>query len=134
MRAHVLVLSALLALTVVGSSGCLVAAVGVGAAGTVAYMAGDLETQVSQDLDTLYAASREALESLELNLIEGKGGKDALSATLVARDIQDKKVQIKMTAVTNELTELSIRVGVFGDETKSQLIYQEILKNLPENV
>ena len=134
MRAHVLVLSALLALTVVGSSGCLVAAVGVGAAGTVAYMAGDLETQVSQDLDTLYAASREALESLELNLIEGKGGKDSLSATLIARDVQDKKVQIKMTAVTNELTELSIRVGVFGDETKSQLIYQEILKSLPENV
>lgn len=96
-------------------------------------MAGDLETQVSEDLDTLYAASREALESLELNLIEGKGGKDALSATLVARDVQDKKVQIKMAAVTNELTELSIRVGVFGDETKSQLIYQEILKNLPES-
>jgi hypothetical protein len=123
----------MLALTVVSSSGCLVAAVGVGAAGTVAYMAGDLETQVSEDLDTLYAASREALESLELNLIEGKGGKDALSATLVARDVQDKKVQIKMAAVTNELTELSIRVGVFGDETKSQLIYQEILKNLPES-
>jgi hypothetical protein len=133
MRTHVLVLSALLALTVVGSSGCLVAAVGVGAAGTVAYMAGDLETQISEDLDTLYAASQKALESLDLNLIEGKGGKDALSATLVARDVQDKKVHIKMTAVTNELTELSIRVGVFGDETKSQLIYQEILKNLPES-
>ena len=111
-------------------AGCLAIAVGAGAAGTVAYMGGDLETDVSEDIDTLYAASRKALDDLELNIIEGRGGKDALSATIVARDAEDKKVQIKLKSISDEMTELSIRVGVFGNETKSQLIYNKILKNL----
>ncbi len=111
-------------------AGCLAVAVGAGAAGTVAYMGGDLETDVSEDIDTLYAASRKALNDLGLNIIEGKGGKDALSATIVARDAEDKKVQIKLKSISDEMTELSIRVGVFGNETKSQLIYNKILENL----
>ena len=111
-------------------AGCLAVAVGAGAAGTVAYMGGDLDTDVSEDIDTLYAASRKALDDLGLNIIEGKGGKDALSATIVARDAEDKKVQIKLKSISDEMTELSIRVAVFGDETKSQLIYNKILENL----
>jgi len=111
-------------------AGCLAVAVGVGAAGTVAYLGGDLETDVAEDIDTLYAASRKALDDLELKVIEGKGAKDALSATLMARDAEDKKVQITLKSISDEMTELSIRVGVFGNETKSQLIYSKILENL----
>ena len=47
-------------------SGCVLAAVGAGAAGTVAYVKGDLEVLEDKDLDTVYAASKKALEDLEL--------------------------------------------------------------------
>ena len=132
MRTHVICLLVLAGLAV-GASGCLAVAVGAGAAGTVAYLAGDLETEVSENIETLYTASRHALEELEVPLIEGKSRKDALSAILVARDAEDKRIEIKLTSISDTMTELSIRVGVFGDETKSQLIYRQILKNLPES-
>jgi hypothetical protein len=132
MRTHLICLL-LLAGLAVGSSGCLAVAVGAGAAGTVAYLAGDLETDVSESIDTLYVASRQALEDLELPLIEGKTRKDALSAILVARDAQDKRVEVRLKSISDTMTELSIRVGTFGDETKAQLIYRQILKNLPES-
>jgi hypothetical protein len=130
MRIQTILLPLILTGLMFSSAGCLVAAVGAGAAGTVAYLAGDLETEVSEDLDTVYAASRKALNDLGLSVIAGKGGKDALSATLVARDAEDKKVEIRLKSVTDEMTELSIRVGVFGDEIRSRHIYNKIVDNL----
>lgn len=109
--------------------GCLVAAVGLGAAGTIAYVRGDLEAVESAKLDVVYDATLKALDKLELKVTTKS--KDALSSMIVARDAQDKKITIKFKAVTEEATKLYIRVGVFGSETKSRLLYQEIHENLP---
>ena len=108
--------------------GCVVAAVGVGAGGTVAYVMGDLEAVEAKDLDAVYEAVEKALGELELNVT--KKTKDAMSAVIVARDAQDKKITISLSATTEETTKLSIRVGVFGSKTKSRLIYQKIRDNL----
>ncbi len=107
--------------------GCVVAAVGVGA-GTVAYVRGDLQTVESKSLDDVYEATEKAIKELGLNVT--KKTKDAMSATIVARDAQDKKITIKLSATTEETTKLSIRIGVFGSETKSRRICEEIKKNL----
>lgn len=109
--------------------GCLVAAVGLGAASTIAYVRGDLRATESVGLDVLYEATLKAMERLELGVTSKS--KDAMSAMIIARDAQDKKTTIKLKAVTDETTKLSIRVGVFGSEAKSRLIYQEIHENLP---
>ena len=108
--------------------GCLVAAVGLGAAGTIAYVRGDLEAVESEKLDVLYEATLKAVEKLELSVTTKS--KDAMSALIVVRDAQDKKITIKLKAVTEEATKLYIRVGIFGSETKSRLIYQEIHESL----
>lgn len=107
--------------------GCLVAAVGAGA-GTVAYLRGDLETVQANDIDEVYAATKKALEQLELNVTSD--AKDALSAEIVARDAQNKKITIKLRSTTENTTKISIRVGTFGSEAKSILIYDQIKKNL----
>ncbi len=107
--------------------GCVIAAVGAGA-GTVAYVRGDLQTVESKSLDDVYEATEKAIKELGLNVT--KKTKDAMSATIVARDAQDKKITIKLSATTEETTKLSIRIGVFGSETKSRRIYEEIKKNL----
>ena len=56
---------AVLAILYVGAaitvSGCILAAVGAGAAGTVAYVKGDLEVVETKNLDAVYAASKKAL-------------------------------------------------------------------------
>jgi len=108
--------------------GCMVVAVGAGAAGTVAYVRGDLEAVESKKLDAVYEATLKAVKKLELNVTQET--KDSLSALIVARDAQDKKITIKLNATTEDTTKLSIRVGLFGSETKSRLIYQKIHDNL----
>jgi hypothetical protein len=127
MRKCGVVLTVLYRCAVVILSGCVVAAVGAGA-GTVAYLRGDLESTEAKDLDTVYAATKKAVEQLELNV--SKDVKDALSAQIVARDARDKKITLNLKATTEGTTKISIRVGTFGSETKSMLIYDQIKKNL----
>ena len=107
--------------------GCIVAAAGAGA-GTIAYIRGDLEAVEPKGLNAVYSATEKAMDELELNVIQKK--KDATSAVIVARDAEDKKITIKLSPTAQESTKLSIRVGLFGSETKSRLIYQKIHDNL----
>ncbi len=123
----VLVLSGMAVLV----QGCAVAWVGAGlgvGAGTVAYLRGDLEAVEPKNIDTVFEATEKAVEELELKV--SKKTKDKMSAVIVARDAQDKKITIKLKAAAEESTKLSIRVGGFGDETKSRLIYQKIREKL----
>ena len=108
--------------------GCLLAAVGAGAAGTVAYVKGDLEATEPSKLDVVYEATKKALKDLELSITSDT--KDALSATVVARDAQDKRATVKLSAVTENSTRISIRFGTFGDEAKSTMVYSKIKENL----
>ena len=128
MREKRVILTVLLLGTAGLVQGCVVAAVGLAAGGTIAYVRGDLESVESQKLDVVYTASLKAMEKLGLAVT--KKSKDALSAVIVGRDAQDKKVSITLKTVSDEATKLSIRVGVFGSETKSRLIYKEISENL----
>jgi Protein of unknown function (DUF3568) len=117
---------------VVGSSGCVAVAVGAGAAGTVAYLSGDLETAEPYDIDTVFVASKTALAELKLTVLEGRTTKDALAATIVARDAAEKEIVVKLKSTVSGTTTISIRVGTFGSEGKSQQIYDRIRKNLTE--
>jgi len=116
-----------LAGTAVLVQGCIAAAAGAGA-GTIAYIRGDMETVQAKQLDAVYKAAEKAVEQLELKVTQKT--KDAMTAKIVARDAQDKKITIKLAATAENITKLSIRVGWFGSETKSRLIYQKILDNL----
>jgi hypothetical protein len=113
--------------TIVLIGGCIVAAVGLGA-GTVAYVRGDLQTVESAGIDSVYEATLKALQELEIQ--PTSKSKDALAAEIIAYDAQDKKITIKLKSAAEGTTKLSIRIGVFGSETKSRLIYQKIHDNL----
>ena len=128
MQKKQLCLMVLACLVLIVTSGCVVAAVGAGAAGTVAYIRGDLESVEAKSLDKVYDASVKAVEQLELAMVSKE--KDALSAEIIARDAQDKKIRIKLAATAEGTTKLSIRIGTFGSETKSRMIYEKIKENL----
>lgn len=110
--------------------GCMIAVVGLGAAGTIAYVRGDLQVTESEPIDVVYEATLKALEDLDLSITSQS--KDALVAEIITYDAQDKKIGIKLKASTDKTTQLSIRVGVFGSETKSRLIYEKIQGQLRE--
>jgi len=110
------------------ASGCWVAVVGAGAAGTVAYMKGDLEATEPADIDTVYAAAKKTLDELAVTLVQDS--KDSLTANIVARDAMNTKITIRLNSVTQQATKLSIRVGVFGNEAASRRIYNGIRDSL----
>lgn len=68
------------------------------------------------------------MEQLELSV--SRKTKDAMSAEVIARDAGDKKITIRLGATAEGATKISIRIGVFGSETKSRLIYDQVKKNL----
>jgi hypothetical protein len=107
-------------------SGCIAAAA-VGA-GTAAYVMGKMQGTEAKDIDTVYNAAEKAAEQLKLNITERTH--DKMSGEIIAWDSQDKKITIKLKAATENVTDIAIRVGFFGDETKSQLIYEKIRENL----
>ena len=107
--------------------GCAVALVGAGA-GSVAYLKGNLEAVLEEDVSQAYQAALKALDELEISAT--KKQKDALAAVIVGRTVADKKITIKLKAAENNLTKLSVRVGVFGNQAQSRRIYDEIKKNL----
>lgn len=127
MNKQVISATALLFCIAIFAHGCVVAAIGAGA-GTVAYVRGDLQTIETADIDTLYKAVKIAANRLELNIT--KTAKDQMSATVILRDALDKKIKIKLKRIDDENTKLSIRIGLFGDETKSRFIYAKIKENL----
>jgi len=130
MRIHLVCLSVLLASLTASSSGCLAVVAGAGAAGTVAYMRGDVESEEPYNIQQVYAATKKTAEQLDLHVIPGETDQDALSATVVARDAADKRITIKLKATTLDTTRMSIRVGTFGDEIKSRMLYSKIMENL----
>jgi len=112
-----------LTLAMVLQSGCVAAAVGAGA-GAVAYIRGDLEATVESPLNVTNRAAGRAISQLEFAKISEK--KDALTSNITARTAQDKKVEIILTKVSDTVTKVKIRVGVFGDEAVSMVILDKI--------
>lgn len=131
MHSRQILLISLLTGAVIIMQGCFAAVVGAGAAGTVAYVRGDLEAVEPYKLNTVYAATKKAVN--QLGYAVTKEAKDATAAEIIARDVEDKKITIKLNSTTEGVTKLSIRVGVFGDETRSTLIYRKIEDNLKSN-
>ena len=109
-------------------SGCALALVGAGAAGTVGYMKGDFESVEPYTVDEVFVAAKAALADLGIARINDD--KDALSARITARDASDKKVSVRIKYLTDATSKLSIRVSVFGDESKSKKIYLTIREYL----
>jgi len=114
-------------LAMVFLSGCIAAAVGAGA-GTVAYARGDLVVTEAATLEDVYNAAMKTIKAMDLKLVSEK--KDALSGEITSTDVEEKKIQIKLAALTSETTKISIRIGSFGDEDKSRVILESIRKNL----
>ncbi len=120
----------LIIVTLLLNMGCAVALIGAGAAGTVAYIRGDLTSTEPYEVSQVYQASQKAMTDLGLARI--KQSQDVLGARIIARDAQDKKITVTIKYVTECSTQLCIRVAIFGDENKSRQIYLKICQCLKD--
>jgi hypothetical protein len=96
---------------------------------TASFVRGDLVIdEVEYPIDEVYDATLKAMSQLDLTVTEKD--QNPLDAKVVARDSEDRKIQIITDRVTTETTRLKIRIGLTGDERASMAIYDQILKNL----
>jgi hypothetical protein len=129
-----LTLILLLLTTPVVLSGCLAAAaVGGGAvagAGTIAYIRGELKSTEGYPFATVWAATVKTVDQLEFIVINKVN--DAVSGTYEVVTADNKTVHINVNRVGENITEIKIRIGTFGDETLSRYILNKIQSNLPK--
>lgn len=116
-------------LALVLGGGCVVALVGGAAvgAGTVAYVRGELRSTEKVTLDGAWAAAQAAMKDLQFTVVTMK--KDGLAGSLEARMADNTKIQIKLSKTGPEAALINIRVGVFGDQTWSRAILDQMKKH-----
>ena len=127
MKKRFVLLGLMCVLAVISVSGCVVSPAG-GGAETISYVMGNLETVEQARFSNVYDAARTALD--DLNMVVTKEIKEPVYAKIIARDSADKKVTIILEATPQQTTEISIRAGVIGNESRSMQIYEEIRKNI----
>ena len=105
--------------------GAAAAAVGTGA---YFYVTGDLKRNYEAPMDKTWDATVKALEALQLN-VESKQN-DALTGVINGKLADGKSYTVNVKRLGENLTEVGIRVGTFGDRERAEAIHDKILSNL----
>ncbi len=114
---------------VVFSSGCAIVAGGVIGGSAAAYLKGVLKTKEPASFDKVWFAVIEVVEQQELEVIRKESGVGKALVEARLRD-QDKIVYVTVKYDKPEITNLSIRVGVWGNEEESRRILKLIHEKL----
>jgi hypothetical protein len=113
----------------VGLPGCaMVVGAAAGAAG-VAYVKGEAEKIYDAPIARVYNATLVAVKD-DLGLVVYESYLAGLEGEIEARRLDEKEVDIDLKALTENTTKVKIRVGTWGDEEYSRLIFSKIDKRL----
>jgi hypothetical protein len=127
-------LIALLCCFLIGLSACSRKWVAIGAAaaavgaGTYYYIKGDLKRNYEAPMDKTWDATVKALEALKIN-VESKQH-DALTGVINGKLADGKSYTVNVKRLSENLTEVAIRIGTFGDRQRSEAIHDKILSSL----
>lgn len=110
---------------------CAALLVGGGAiagAGMVAYAKGELSATEEASFPRAWAAAQAAMDDLDLTIVSRQRGE--VSAKLVARGADNRRVTVSLERQMGDLTEIRVRVGIFGEESLSRLVLDKIRQRL----
>jgi len=111
-------------------SGCLALAVGAagGAAGAI-YVMGKLKDEINYPVPVVHEATVAAMNDLGLKLSEDKT--DKLTAHMESSFSDGTRIWIDLESLSDSRCQITIRVGITGDEVRSRKIYDTIKQHLP---
>jgi hypothetical protein len=124
-------LTVLLMLSVIFSTGCGAVIVGAGAgAGVYTYTSGELKRTYNVPFDKAVSDSLAALRDLKMTYLDKKAA--GLVTTIFAEKSDETPVTITITMQGSNLTEIAVRTGVVGfwDKKVSELVHAQIAKRL----
>ena len=127
-------LVALLCCFLIGLSACsrkwavIGAAVAAAGAGTYYYIKGDLKRNYEASMDKAWEACVQAVEELKLTT-ESKQH-DAFNGIIKGKMADGKSFSINLKRLGENLTEVGVRIGTFGDRVRSEAIHDKILSKI----
>lgn len=127
-------LVALLCCFLIGLSGCsrkwAVIGAAAAAVGTSAYfyVKGDLKRNYEAPIDKTWQAAVKSVEDLGLST-ESKQ-KDAFNGVIKGKMADGKSFTVTVKRLGENLTEVGVRIGTFGNKEISESIHNKILSNL----
>ncbi|MFN0134039.1 MAG: DUF3568 family protein [Phycisphaerales bacterium] len=98
-------------------------------AGTAAYIDGRLQAAHVVSLGDAYAAASAALVDLKFNILSSKVREG--SALIAAAEDDGRGIEVSLSRRTARVTKVSIRVGLFGDQSVSRLLLAQYEGRLP---
>lgn len=124
-------LSAVVLAFIISVSGCVPVLVGAGAAGAgYVYYNGSLKQTENYTLEELHKAILAALAENDLLIISDQVGENRILTRFQLKD--NTKSKVVLNAITQKATQISIRIGRFGDKGTSVLLLEEIEAKLPK--
>lgn len=112
-----------------GCAGLLLAGGAAAGAGTYVYMNGELSDTLNASIETTWEATKTAVD--KMGLVTQDVSHDALTGRLYAKNVNGKDIYINLKSLTENHTEVRIRVGIMGDEYLSERVLTYIRKQLP---
>lgn len=109
-------------------SGCWFALGGAAGGGAALYFKGRLQENVDYDMQTVHEAARRALHNLDLPV--HKEEKKVESTSFESKYPDGTHVWINTEYISTNSTQVTIRVGVTGDEHRARQIWDAIRRQL----
>ena len=105
-------------------SGCIIVIKEGSEPGSTQYLHGELQSAVDAPQGETVAAVKKAVQAMKFTPLSESS--DTLSYMSVAQTAQEKKIRIKLNAITETTTMITIKVGSFGDKALSYRLLEEI--------
>lgn len=118
-------ISAALCLSVAACAPIIIGGAAVGA--TYAYSNGWMERDYEIPLDRAYNASLQAVQNLNMEIIEKNKG---LSSAEIRATQNEETYWIKIDSKGENLSTIRVRAGLLGDEDASRVVQREIEQNI----
>lgn len=110
------------------SSGCFLLLGAAAGVGGYAYVSGVLEKNYNVPMEELQDAAKRGLKDLNLALETEES--DHLSAKYRSTLADGNAVKIDLKALTEKTSMIRIRVGILGDKSKSEMIFNAIQEHI----
>lgn len=120
-----------LALTLLTAQGCVALVVGAAVgAGGFAYIKGNLEQNLDYSVKDVYEASLKALDKLKIEVYSKKLETHQAVIYGYTQEQDKKRIKVTIQALTEKASNVKIRHGIVGDESKSINVLEAIKKAL----
>ncbi len=113
----------------VSSSGCAALLVGAAAgAGSVVYLKGALQKNLDKPVERVHKAALKGLKSIQVVVTDEK--LEVHKSVIKGKFSDGASVTIEVDALTERASQITIRVGLIGDQTKAEMVLNAVERRL----